>query len=149
MVLRRADREEEGSIMAWGILSLLFGILGLLLGLVVGVLGAAIYLSDRMARADQAVGGGKKERVGVPAPTAATVCPPDDLTHVVGIGEVFQNRLRQAGITTFTQLASMTAEEVGSAIDVDPGRIAHADWIGQAAALAATEKGVEAALPAT
>lgn len=159
----RDDAAEEGrDVMAWGVLAVFFGFLGLLLGLVIGILGASIYFSDRLARARQALGQAKPVSEGLALPTESAKptaeatappaedkeppaeveappaeCPPDDLERIVGIGQVFARRLREAGITTFGQLAAMTAEEIGAATDVDAGRISHDNWPGQAAKLTA------------
>ena len=61
---------------------------------------------------------------------------PDDLTEITGIGRVYQWKLREAGISTFAQLASTTAEHIEQALqikgwqNVDP-----ASWIEEAQAL--------------
>jgi predicted flap endonuclease-1-like 5' DNA nuclease len=59
----------------------------------------------------------------------------EDLAEVRGIGPVFRARLTEAGITTFAGLAAADPEVVVAATGVPPARAA--DWISQAAALAA------------
>ena len=66
----------------------------------------------------------------VPAPGEA-----EDLAKVWGIGPVFRARLAEAGITTFAGLAAADPQVVVVATGVPPARAA--DWIAQAAALAA------------
>jgi predicted flap endonuclease-1-like 5' DNA nuclease len=61
---------------------------------------------------------------------------PDDLTVIGGVGRVYQWKLRDAGISTFAQLASTTPEYIEQALqikgwqNVDP-----ASWIEQARTL--------------
>jgi predicted flap endonuclease-1-like 5' DNA nuclease len=70
------------------------------------------------------------------APVAADhPAPDDDLAEVWGIGPVFRSRLAQAGISTFADLAAAAPTQVAAATGVPPERAA--DWIAQAAALAA------------
>lgn len=72
-------------------------------------------------------------------PSAEAEVPPpaeaDDLAEVRGIGPVFRARLTEAGLATFTELAAADPEAVVAATGVPPARAA--DWIAQAAALAA------------
>ena len=68
------------------------------------------------------------------APVKSTQAEPDDLTVIRGIGPVFAHRLNQAGIYTFSQLATLKPEEVQSITQVtrwDP-----ADWIAEAKSIA-------------
>ena len=46
----------------------------------------------------------------------------DDLTQVKGIGEVFNGRLHEAGITTFAKLKKVTAEELAEILQIRLGR---------------------------
>lgn len=58
----------------------------------------------------------------------------DDLTMINGIGEEMARRLRDFGITTFSQIAAWTTEdskEMEARLDTR-GRILRYDWIGQA-----------------
>lgn len=129
----------------WGIVAVVFGIVGVIFGALVGVLLASLYYRDRMARAEIACQGPVKDPEPASAPVVVAQEPefgspgiPDDLKRISGIGAVFARRLNMAGITTFAQLAAMTAEEVAAAVDIEvaPDRILADDWIGQAAELA-------------
>ena len=58
----------------------------------------------------------------------------DDLTAINGIGPALRRRLHEIGITSFQQIADLTAEEIArvdSALDFK-GRIARERWIAQA-----------------
>jgi len=61
----------------------------------------------------------------------------DDLSRIVGIGPVFHLRLREAGITTFAQVAAATPEELAAITEQSVDRVVRDDWIGQAKQLAA------------
>lgn len=66
-----------------------------------------------------------------------TLMVSDALEEIKGIGPVFANRLNEAGILTFEQLASTAPEELERITGVtrwDP-----ADWIIEASALAAAK----------
>lgn len=69
------------------------------------------------------------------ADTTIEMVEVDDLTQIDGIGPTFANRLYEAGVNTFSQLAAMTPEEVRQITKVtvqgDP-----ADWIAEAQSLA-------------
>lgn len=54
----------------------------------------------------------------------------DDLTAVTGIGPVYSQRLRSAGVTTFAALASADVQELSQAIDVSAAQVA--GWVEQA-----------------
>jgi len=61
----------------------------------------------------------------------------DDLRAIKGIGAVSADRLRKAGITSVTQIAAWSDDDVdtiGAAIKVSPERIRREDWVGQARA---------------
>lgn len=69
------------------------------------------------------------------ASTSSAVQVSDQLEQIKGIGAVFANRLNDAGILTFEQLAATSPEELVRITGVtrwDP-----ADWIAQAAEFAA------------
>ena len=70
----------------------------------------------------------------VPARPVPAALLPDDLVALRGIGPVFAERLRLAGIRTFADLARLTPEEVAGRCRVAAWRIHRDDWIGQAAA---------------
>ena len=65
---------------------------------------------------------------------------PDDLTKIKGIGEVFEQKLYEAGIMTFADLAAKTAEELEAIIQPGVGGVNFEDWIAQARAWAQKEK---------
>ncbi len=66
------------------------------------------------------------------APSAPRVRAEDNLAEIAGIGPVFRVRLRQAGITSFTQLAKATTEELAAITEQSVDRITRDDWAGQA-----------------
>ena len=63
---------------------------------------------------------------------------PDDLTRIKGIGPAYEQRLKEAGITTFAQLAALSDEQVGELEERMNfrGRITRDAWREQARALA-------------
>jgi predicted flap endonuclease-1-like 5' DNA nuclease len=64
---------------------------------------------------------------------------PDDLKQIIGIGPVIEGLLHRLGITTFEQLASLSAEEVdriGDLLGAFRERIQRDGWTEQAAQLA-------------
>jgi hypothetical protein len=65
----------------------------------------------------------------------------DDFRVINGIGEGIENRLHNAGILTYAQLASLSPDELlssmGKMIGLTRERIVKQDWIGQAQELAA------------
>ncbi|HEY9088624.1 MAG TPA: hypothetical protein VIO36_10680 [Anaerolineaceae bacterium] len=67
----------------------------------------------------------------------------DDFTRIHGIGPGIAARLNGAGILRFTQLASLSAEEIvaatGSLIGLTVDRVEQQDWAGQARELSETE----------
>ena len=69
------------------------------------------------------------------APSAVATI--DNLKLVVGIGPKNEEVLVAAGITTFEQLAAMTAEQIQDIMpDTQDARVEREDWIGQAAKFA-------------
>lgn len=60
----------------------------------------------------------------------------DDFTHIRGIGPGIASRLHGAGILRYTQLASLSPEEIvaacGGLIGLTVERVAQQDWAGQA-----------------
>ncbi len=79
-----------------------------------------------------------------PAPVADATVPADDLTRIRDIGPRFAQALRDAGIVSFAQLATMTpetlAERLAPFVAVRPQRIRNNDWIGQARQLASASR---------
>jgi small subunit ribosomal protein S1 len=73
-----------------------------------------------------------------PAAEATTSDDGDDLTKIKGLGKVFAGKLNEAGITTFAQMAALTAEEVATLeekLNVS-GKFEKEDWVAQAKAFA-------------
>ena len=61
---------------------------------------------------------------GIPPADSAAPAGPDDLTRLAGIGPVFSERLQDAGITTFSQLAALDEEKIAEALDWSASRVA-------------------------
>ena len=62
---------------------------------------------------------------------------PDDLTAIKGIGRIYQWKLRDAGISTYAQLAAATPERIREVLQVKPWqRVDPESWIEQAKVLA-------------
>jgi len=97
---------------------------GLFWGLVIGLLFAWLY--ERFLRV--------RRKTWIAPPYHVEERPPDDLTILRGIGPAFAERLHQAGIRTFAQLAQLTPEEAAALCRVPLGRVLRNDWVGQAAA---------------
>ncbi len=68
-----------------------------------------------------------------PAPPPAPAPSNDDLTEVVGVGPVFAERLRAAGIASFAELATASPARIAEIVGVPVTRVA--DWPDQARAL--------------
>jgi predicted flap endonuclease-1-like 5' DNA nuclease len=60
----------------------------------------------------------------IPPADSDAPAEPDDLTRLAGIGPVFSERLRDAGITTFSQLAALDEEQIAEALDWSASRVA-------------------------
>lgn len=56
----------------------------------------------------------------------------DDLQAINGIGPAFEQRLRDAGITRYDQIAALSADEIRERINLDPWRGDVESWIEQA-----------------
>lgn len=56
----------------------------------------------------------------------------DDLQAISGIGPAFEQRLKDAGITRYAQIAALSEEEIRERINLDPWRGDVASWIEQA-----------------
>jgi predicted flap endonuclease-1-like 5' DNA nuclease len=69
-------------------------------------------------------------------PASEMPSTPDDLTEVVGIGPVFAERLREAGISTFAQLRATDATRVAEITGASVSRVD--GWLIQAEALSTT-----------
>jgi Uncharacterized conserved protein len=86
------------------------------------------------------VSGAKKKSIK-PKSAAATKAiaqtPPrkDDLKLISGVGPGLEKKLQDAGITTYAQIAKLTAREITELethVVKFAGRITRDDWIGQA-----------------
>lgn len=102
---------------------------------VAGAAAIVVWLRQREAPAPAAGLPGRPAPKATPAPRPPATAEPDDLAEVRGIGPVYRGRLAEAGITTFARLAAAEPAAVVDATGVTPRRAA--DWITQAAALAA------------
>ena len=60
----------------------------------------------------------------------------DDLTEINGIGRAFAQRLNEAGILTYQQLADLTADQVREVTSAAQWQGDPAAWIAEAQALA-------------
>lgn len=60
----------------------------------------------------------------------------DDLQRISGIGPTYARRLHDAGITRYSQLAALSADEVRERIKLEAWRGDVEDWIAQARNLA-------------
>jgi len=70
-----------------------------------------------------------------PPTSEPTVFDGDDLRAIKGLGTVAADKLRGAGITTWAQIAAWTpdeAQEIAARLNLQAGRIASDDWVGQA-----------------
>ena len=67
--------------------------------------------------------------------TKTTVMVKDDLQVIKGIGPFIEEKLNALGITTYRQIANMTAKletQVNEAIEFFPGRVKRDQWVAQA-----------------
>lgn len=82
------------------------------------------------------------------SPTAAAG---DDLKLINGIGPTIEQRLNEAGIHTFKQLAALSPQAlidlVDNATNMSVARIERQDWLGQAATLAAEAPADDTSVP--
>ncbi len=69
---------------------------------------------------------------------------PDDFTIIIDIGPVFNRKLQDAGITSFTALSLLSAEEIAEKVGTNAARIERNKWREQAAHLAMGSANVEA-----
>jgi large subunit ribosomal protein L21 len=76
-------------------------------------------------------------QAGVGGGGAAVESAGDDLTDIKGIGAVSAERLNDAGVTTFAEIATWSDEDLeanSAKIKVSADRIRREDWVGQARA---------------
>jgi predicted flap endonuclease-1-like 5' DNA nuclease len=57
---------------------------------------------------------------------------PDDLTAIDGIGPAYAGRLNEAGITTFSQLAELSVEEIRDYMKLSESQGDPESWLEQA-----------------
>jgi predicted flap endonuclease-1-like 5' DNA nuclease len=102
-------------------------------GVVIG-LGAAVWaLRDKLLPAPEVPEGPPPRfRTGTTTAGAAESAEVDDLTEVKGIGPVYAERLTDAGVTTFAELAEADAAAIAGAAGVSES--VAASWMEQAAA---------------
>lgn len=70
--------------------------------------------------------------------SATTGAEGDDLRAIKGLGAVAAEKLRGAGVTTYAQIAAWTPDEardIALRLELQPGRVASDDWVGQAQTL--------------
>lgn len=112
---------------------------------VVGAAGRTTATSSRPAAAAATPSATTAAPAAAPAPTTSEAPAMtsrrskrrDDLKAIRGIGEVFQDRLYDAGVTTYDALAALSAEEVAAIIKAEDWQnYDFGDWIRQAAELA-------------
>lgn len=96
----------------------------------------ALDLLDRHAATEA-----RLRSMGSPVPAAPAAVayqgPADDLEHILGIGPVYAQRLQDAGIHTYADLARQTPDHVRKVTGISLKRTAEAaEWIGDARRLA-------------
>lgn len=119
-------------------------LIGLVAGFVVGWL-AERFLSplvrppERLPQTPPAGVALRERPVPAPAQTTPPSSPaPDVLTKIQGIGPVFAQRLNEAGVHTYADLARLTPERVREIVAAKPfQKIDPEAWIEQARQLAA------------
>ena len=95
--------------------------------------------------ADDTATTAQRPETGEPAPAEIppTAAPrphgPDDLTRLAGVGPTFAQRLRNAGVTTFAQLAAREPEQIAEALGWSASRVERERLRERAAELAAQE----------
>ena len=72
-----------------------------------------------------------REKSAEPEPAAAPAAA-DDLTQLTGVGPAAAKKLNEAGLTSFAQVATLSADDIAAidAVKVKP------EWVAQAADLA-------------
>lgn len=76
--------------------------------------------------------------VGPAAPMVRTVkqtSKPDDLTSIKGIGPTYAKRLKEAGITTYAELATQTPDRLAEITRATGAAADPVEWIAEARAL--------------
>ncbi len=81
----------------------------------------------------------KSDKSAAPAPAAPPATVADDVALIGGVGPALKKKLEGAGITTLSQIAAMSAEQM-AAVDADlklGGRTEREEWVEQAKELLA------------
>lgn len=81
----------------------------------------------------------KSDKAAAPAPAAPPATVVDDVALIGGVGPALKKKLEGAGITTLSQIAAMSAEQM-AAVDADlklGGRTEREEWVEQAKELLA------------
>ena len=78
----------------------------------------------------------ESENVIESAPSEVKKSKTDDLTTIKGIGPTFAQRLREAGVTNFSELALMTSDQLKEITHAADWQADPNDWIKQARAAA-------------
>jgi predicted flap endonuclease-1-like 5' DNA nuclease len=106
-------------------------------GRIIGLLGGAIAIlwamRDRLVSI-AAPQDPEPPRFKVVPPTMGALPEEDDLTSISGIGPVFAGRLRDAGISTFSDVATAGASKLAEITGASESRAG--DWASQASARA-------------
>ena len=103
------------------------------------ILGAALGGAAPAAPAQEAPAKKEAPAKAEPAAEEAPAAPAasdggDDLTKIKGLGKVFAGKLNDAGITTFAQMAALSADEITALeekLNVS-GKFEKEDWVAQA-----------------
>lgn len=76
--------------------------------------------------------------------TAGSPPMTDDFSLIKGIGPVLSRRLHEAGLCTYSQLSSLSPDELAEKVGgLSAKQIARQDWIGQAAKLATPNRPIK------
>lgn len=126
-------------------------LLGLLIGALIGLLfwyyqkstsaeDGALDMLDRLAEAEKRARE-MAAQLEAEVETAVETVPPaireDNLKRISGIGPVYEQRLKEAGVRTFADLARQSPERVGDIVGLKAWQAAApAEWIAAAADLA-------------
>ena len=79
-------------------------------------------LLDRLAVAEAKVQAAQTRLAQFQQEQTAVI--PNDLIEIKGIGPVFAQRLHEAQVATFTQVAALAAEQLAELLDIGPNRAA-------------------------
>ncbi len=115
---------------------------GIVLGTIAGALaGLILYLIQQRQRQVISLEYQPEGQATSPAETGRAKDPKpaqqDDLRRIRGIGPVYARRLQEAGVRTFSQLASQSPEALAEVTGVAGGSAVTRAWIAEARKLAA------------